>query len=412
MPRKKKLNIVSSKESADAFTFIDLFCGIGGFHQALAQLNGKCVFACDIDKDCRETYYNNYGLMPKEDITKLDISKIPNFDILCGGFPCQAFSNAGKKKSFDDKRGKLFNYIIDIAKAKKPKFMFLENVKHIRKVDDGKVFQYILDEMDKNGYVLKEDETIFGLSPHQLGVPQQRERVIFVCIRKDLYDPLKKIQLNISKNIEINFDKIIDTNEEETQKYKIKEIELEVLNIWDEMIQQMEVGQKLSPTILCHEFYRTYSLEEFTQLPQWKQDYIEKNKPIYEKYKDKWDIWYEKHKDKLQLREIYGKMEWQAGPKLPNDSILNHFIQLRQSGIRVKKKKFFPTLVAIGQIPIYGKEKRHITPRECARLQSFPDTFKLHENGKVSYKQFGNAVNVDVIKKVAEATLTVYDNVM
>ena len=408
MPRKKKLKIVSNNKSADAFTFIDLFCGIGGFHQALTQLNGKCVFACDIDKVCRETYHNNYGLMPEEDITKLDISKIPNFDILCAGFPCQPFSNAGKKKSFKDKRGNLFDNIIEIAKAKKPKFMLFENVKHIRKVDDGKVFQYILDETDKNGYVLKEGETIFELSPHQLGVPQQRERVIFVCIRKDLYDPAKKIAIDIPKNVKIDFDKIIDTNQEETQKYKIKDMELEVLTAWDEMIQQMEVGQKLSPTILCHEFYRTYTPEEFTQLPQWKQDYIEKNKPIYEKYKDKWDIWYEKHKELLQRREIYGKMEWQAGPKLPEDSIFNHFIQLRQSGIRVKKKKYFPTLVAIVQTPIYGKEKRHITPRECARLQSFPDTFKLHENDKVSYKQLGNAVNVDVIKKVAEATLQVY----
>ena len=77
----------------------------------------------------------------------------------------------------------------------------------------------------------------------------------------------------------------------------------------------------------------------------------------------------------LKKREIYGKLEWQTGPITVNDSIFNHFIQIRQSGIRVKKGKYFPTLVAISQIPIYGKEKRYITPRECARLQSFPETF-------------------------------------
>ena len=111
--------------------FIDLFCGIGGFHQALHRFGCKCVFACDINKDSRKVYENNYKLKPEGDICKVNINEIPDFDILCGGFPCQAFSNAGKKKSFNDKRGKLFDNIINIAKVKKPKFMFLENVKQL-----------------------------------------------------------------------------------------------------------------------------------------------------------------------------------------------------------------------------------------------------------------------------------------
>ena len=93
----------------------------------------------------------------------------------------------------------------------------------------------------------------------------------------------------------------------------------------------------------------------------------------------------------------------------PNDSIFNYFIQIRQSGIRVKKTKYFPTLVAISQIPIYGKEKRYITPRECARLQSFPDNFILSNNDKISYKQLGNAVNVQNVKTVVEATFKHYN---
>jgi DNA (cytosine-5)-methyltransferase 1 len=126
------------------------------------------------------------------------------------------------------------------------------------------------------------------------------------------------------------------------------------------------------------------------------------------KYKDKWDVWYEKHKVILQRREIYGKLEWQAGPVKKDDSIWNYFIQIRQSGIRVKRAKHFPTLVAISQIPIYGKEKRYITPRECARLQSFPEDFKIDELDKHSYKQFGNAVNVDNVHTVIKATFDHY----
>ena len=101
-------------------------------------------------------------------------------------------------------------------------------------------------------------------------------------------------------------------------------------------------------------------------------------------------------------------MEWQTGPIKNNDSIFNHFIQIRQSGIRVKKGQYFPTLVAISNIPIYGKEKRYITPRECARLQSFPDSFKLSKDDKKSYKQLGNSVNVDNVYTVISSTFKHY----
>ena len=110
----------------------------------------------------------------------------------------------------------------------------------------------------------------------------------------------------------------------------------------------------------------------------------------------------------LSKREIYGKLEWQVGKVKENDSIFNYFMQIRQSGIRVKKERYFPTLVAISQIPIYGREKRYITPRECARIQSFPDSYKIDVNDRVSYKQFGNSVNVSNVKTVIESTLIHY----
>ena len=396
--------------------FIDLFCGIGGFHQALTKLNCKCVFASDINKDSRQVYYNNYNIEPVGDIRNINAADIPDFDIICAGFPCQPFSNAGKKKSFDDDKGLLFDEIIRIAKEKNPKFMFLENVKHIKKISEGKVFKYILKEIKNAGYFIDEDKTVFTLSPHQLGIPQQRERIIFVCIRNDIYDKNKQIELNIPKKIpKQNFDKILEPRT--NTKYKVNKEIISVLKCWDKMIKKMDVGQRLSPTILCKEFKtkckdfkNKEEQEEFENLVKWKQDYITKNKPIYNKYKKKWDKWFDKNKELLCKKEIYAKLEWQAGIKKENDSIFNYFIQLRQSGIRVKKTKYFPTLVAIVQTPIYAKEKRYITPRECARLQSFPDDFILHEKDRIAYKQFGNAVNVDVIYTVVNATFKAYKN--
>ena len=384
--------------------FIDLFCGIGGFHQALNRLNAKCVFACDIDEQCRKTYEQNYQLKPAGDISSIDITTIPPFDILCGGFPCQSFSNSGKKKGLDDKRGKLFEYILSIAARQKPSFLFLENVKHIKNIDDGKVFEHIIQRIRETGYFVTTTE----LSPHQLGVPQQRERVVFICIRNDLYDKTKSLDFPLPVT-PIHLDRIFEKDTTVTAKYKIAPADEEILTVWDKMIQQFEVGENLSPTIMCNEFNRVYTPNEFALLPAWKQEYITKNKPIYHKYKAQWDQWITAHQALLTKKEVYGKLEWQAGKKKENDSIFHHFIQFRQSGIRVKKGEYFPTLVAIVQTPIYAKEKRYITPRECARLQSFPDDFIINTNDHVAYKQFGNAVNVDVVHFIISNTLRVYD---
>lgn len=385
--------------------FIDLFCGIGGFHQALNRLNATCVFACDIDEQCRKTYERNYGLKPAGDISKIDISTIPAFDILCGGFPCQSFSNSGKKGGLSDKRGQLFEYILQIANFRKPRFLFLENVKHIMKIDDGKAFKHILQRIRETGY---EVDTI-ELSPHQLGIPQQRERVVFVCVRSDIYKGNISSLFQIPENVKIDVDRIFETDPSKTAKYHISKEDGAILSAWDEMIQVFEPGESMSPTILCNEFYHTYNEQEFAALPDWRKEYITKNRPLYEKYRPQWDAWYAKHETLLKRKEIYGKLEWQAGKKKAGDSIFNQFVQFRQSGIRVKKREYFPTLVAIVQTPIYAKERRHITPRECARLQSFPDDFILNENDHTAYKQLGNAVNVDVVHFVISNTLRAYD---
>lgn len=386
--------------------FIDLFCGIGGFHQALSKYNSECVMACDIDKNCREIYELNYKIKPEKNIKNIDEKTIPNFDILCAGFPCQSFSNGGKKKNLQDPRGTLFEDILRIANEKKPKFMFLENVKYIKNIDNGNTFKHIIKRINETGYYVN-NENIFQLSPHNLGIPQKRERLIFVCIRNDIYDSNKKIKFTLPNN-KINLDKILETDKNLTKKYKISKDTENILNIWDEIIEKIDINESLSPTILCNEFYKNYTDNEFNNLQKWKRDYIIKNKPLYNKYKKYWDEWYDKYKIILQQKEINGKLEWQVGKKKENDSIWNYFIQLRQSGIRVKQNNYFPTLVAMVQTPIYGKEKRYITPRECARLQSFPDTFIIHKNDKIAYKQFGNAVNVEVIGFIINQTFKAY----
>ena len=122
---------ISLLNTGTSLTFIDLFCGIGGFHQALTKIGFNCVFACDIDENCRKTYQANYGLKPEGDITKINVDTIPKFDILCAGFPCQPFSKAGFQKGFDDNRGNLFFTICDIVKFHKPKYIILENVRNL-----------------------------------------------------------------------------------------------------------------------------------------------------------------------------------------------------------------------------------------------------------------------------------------
>ena len=399
------------KTESQSIKFVDLFCGMGGFHQALFDISKttsirfECVLSCDIDLKCRQVYESNWGIKCQSDIRKIKPEMIEDFDILCAGFPCQPFSNGGKKKSFDDERGLLFDEIIRIATVKKPKFMFLENVKHILRVSGGAVIKYIEKKIKNIGYHLY----IFKISPHEWGIPQQRERVYFTCIRNDI---LIDRELKLPKyDGTLEFEKFLDKKENIDKKYFLKDMELDVLNAWDEMIKQFSVLEKISPTILINDAYRKYSIEEFNNFPKWRQDYITKNQPLLKKYKKEFREWYQKYGDLISKREIYGKLEWQCGLIQKDDSIFNHFIQIRQSGIRVKKSKYFPTLVAISQIPIYGKEKRYITPRECARLQSFPDDYKLSGDDRVCYKQLGNSVNVYNVYIVIMETLRTYNMV-
>jgi DNA (cytosine-5)-methyltransferase 1 len=167
------------------FKFIDLFAGIGGFRMAMQNLGGKCVFTSEWDKDAQKTYRANFGEVPFGDITKEQTKMfIPDgFDVLCAGFPCQAFSIAGKRGGFEDTRGTLFFDVAEIIKRKRPKAIFLENVKGLRNHNGGKTLATILNVLRNDlDYFVPEPQII---NAKDFGVPQQRERIYIVGFRKD-----------------------------------------------------------------------------------------------------------------------------------------------------------------------------------------------------------------------------------
>lgn len=165
-------------------TFIDLFAGIGGFRIALEDFGATCVFSSEWDKAAQETYKANFGEKPAGDITKIPETDIPPHDILCAGFPCQAFSISGKQKGFEDARGTLFFDIARIARYHQPGVMLLENVKNFERHDNGNTLRTVLTILDEIGY----EVWYKVLNASHFGLPQKRERIYFVCLRKDLVD--------------------------------------------------------------------------------------------------------------------------------------------------------------------------------------------------------------------------------
>lgn len=164
--------------------FIDLFAGIGGFHKVLVDLGAECVFSSEWNKAAQESYQTNYGITPFGDITQIDAETIPDHDILCAGFPCQAFSISGKKMGFEDTRGTLFFDIIRIAKTKKTKVLFLENVANLKVHDHGNTFRIMKETLEEEGYFVSEQV----LNGKDFGLAQSRERIIIVASRDKEFD--------------------------------------------------------------------------------------------------------------------------------------------------------------------------------------------------------------------------------
>lgn len=321
-----------------SFSFIDLFAGIGGFRMALQNLGGECVFSSEWDEQAKRTYYANYGDVPFGDITKESVkSKIPQgFDILCAGFPCQAFSLAGKKLGFEETRGTLFFDVAEILRRYQPKAFFLENVKGLVIHDRGRTFKTILNALDEVGYVVPNPQIVNAM---YFGVPQHRERIYIVGFRKDL-----------------GIDKDDFTYPEQK----------EVTTKWIDVREGTPVPAKyyLSTTYI---------------------DTLKRHKARHE-----------------------AKGNGFGYDIIPDDGVAHAIVvggMGRESNlvIDLRQKDLTPTTRIKGEVNRQGWRK--MTPREWARLQGYPDNFKIVVSDSSAYKQFGNSVAVPAIQATANQLL-------
>tara|TARA_B100000519_G_C14201962_1_gene418353 strand:+ start:303 stop:1280 length:978 start_codon:yes stop_codon:yes gene_type:complete len=197
--------------------FIDLFCGLGGFRIGMENNLAKCVFSSDNDEYVSKVYEQNFGENPFSDITEIDIKKIPDHEILCAGFPCQPFSIGGYRKGFDDTRGTLFFDILRILKEKKPKAIFLENVKGITNHDGGNTIKVIREKLKLAGYDIYENV----LNAFDYGLPQNRDRWYCVGFKSEI--DVKKFNFPKKTKLDFYLEDIIDKN---VKDHRISEIAL------------------------------------------------------------------------------------------------------------------------------------------------------------------------------------------
>jgi DNA (cytosine-5)-methyltransferase 1 len=413
---EEKLKELNNKK----LKFIDLCCGIGGFHYALKNMGLECVMASDINKECRDNYELNHNIKPEGDLTKIDCKTIPKFDILCAGFPCQPFSKAGEQKGFVDNRGNIFFDICKIIKYHKPKYLILENVRNLATHDSGNTWNIIKNKLNELNYNTYDKPVI--LNTLYFGVPQSRERVVIMCIRKDLGElPLLP---SISKiNIkQTTLEYIMDEDENVNKKYNISGKLKETEQIWNNFLDICLMNNIIVPkfpiwtdwwdsdgnnTTITKYNKKLSDEENEKKIKKDQEDFykkyknwIDKNREFYKTNIDILKPWLtESRNNKLWIGSVR-KMEYQTGQ---DNLIMNQTLwSPRGSGVRIKNTNYSPTLVAMASmIPIYGPKSRYLTPRECARLQSFPEEYILHEEDKVSYSQFGNAVNVKMIERCA-----------
>jgi len=372
--------------------FIDLFCGVGGFHVALTGIGARCVFACDVDTACRENYKQNWGIEPDQDIRTVRESEIPPFDILCAGFPCQPFSKAGDQEGFLDKtKGNLFFEILRIAEYHRPHALILENVKNIVTHDHGTTWKTIRTSLEQIGYSVHDTPII--VSPLHYGVPQSRERAFIVGRLQSA--PLPPFPLPEVQQTTIESILEIGTGNRLSGRHS------EAGNIWEEFCEILKAHDIAIPRypLWTDEWGKERGEDDpfYVKYKTW----IDKNHIFYENHRAILGGWLERSRQNPMWAGALRKLEWQCD----ETSMKTCLWTFRGSGIRVRNLDYSPTLVAMSMIPVYGPEWRKLTPREVCRLQSFPDTYQFHPTQ--CYKQMGNAVNVRVVRHIAEWLIAV-----
>jgi DNA (cytosine-5)-methyltransferase 1 len=301
---------------------------------------------------------------------------------------------------FEDTRGTLFYDVFRILREKKPKYFILENVKNLKGHDGGKTWAIINKCLLDSGYNTPPEPIV--LSPHNLGIPQHRERVFIIGKRVDLGPLLPFPQ--IPKSPTTSIESILLPDDQVPKGFAISTVENQALELWSAFVDHFKAASVKLPTfpLWSDDWDSTYDTKD---LPGWKQKFIKQNREFYLTHKGFLEGWLATARASAAFSGAKRKFEWQCGAFKSNDTMWNMLFQFRPSGIRVKRPTYSPALVAMAQIVIVGSKRRRLCPREVARLQSFPDTFRLPTSTSVAYKQFGNAVNVNVVKHVAEFLL-------
>jgi len=384
-----------------------LFSGIGGFEKGLLQAipDAKIVFSSEIDKYARQIYKKNYGVEPHGDITKIKASSIPDHDILCGGFPCQAFSIAGKRRGFEDTRGTLFFEIVRIAKVKRPKLLYFENVRGLLSHDEGRTFQTILRSMDDLGY--DAEWQVFNSKNH--GVPQNRERVFIIGhLRGANTRPIFPITNNGKEIDEIQRQSTntITSRYEGAQAVGTYIIESEFnaqinqLNNPTHSNNRIYDPDGLSPSINCME---GGNRQPFIALTESRTDEAKK---IRKNIKDK-D--YSPRRGKELVPRTDGLMNCVTSGQSKEQFITCHSTLPRSSmsglggtGHLQRDDNLSYCCDANNNIAVeVDQQIRRLTPVECERLQGFPDNWTEGISNTQRYKCLGNAVTVNVIEFIS-----------
>ena len=324
------------------FTFIDLFAGIGGFRIAMQNLGGKCVYSSEFDAKAQESYLANYGEMPFGDITKPTTKQyIPKkFDVLCAGFPCQAFSFAGKRLGFNDEtRGTLFFEIEEILRKHQPKAFFLENVKGLAIHDKGRTLKTILEHLNDAGYDVVPPQIVNAMD---FGVPQHRERIYIIGFKKSLHIDISKFNYPEPQTTGKNKPKFRDVMEK-----KVPSVKYYLSDVYVETLKKHRARHEAAG-----------------------------------------------HGFGYEIIDLDG---------VANAIVVGGMGRERNLIIDKRLKDFTPVTNIKGSVNREGI--RRMTPREWARLQGFPDKYKIVVADASAYKQFGNSVAIPAIQATAEKEL-------